>query len=564
MNRVHLVWLLLLVGLLACATVPPVVITPAANPAVPTTAATAVATAVPTQPPMLLPTDSPTAVPSATVPALPVWQNPLDPAMQATAVAANVPFYPLLPENSGLWQFDPGSFWHPIALVMNESTAFLLDGGRVLALDLASGAPPELLLQPGDSVAGLLVQEPLDVVLVGGELLVLDRVGDVYARDLAAGTWRLEQSQRPIGETSSHYFVALGHDAANGDMRLRVETSYGYAQYFFPDGRQRLWSLPEGVQPVDISGVGDGVYVLWRHPDGSAAVALYQETRRLTEFAPAIAISQPRQIVATETAVYVLDQAGHRLLSLQPQTGALQAVWQLPELSTFAATAAGDRLVLAGRDQIFFWQQPQNGRFVSEAPLLAAPQPHDTAVWQSTLTYVWPISGDPLDLTPRDLQMPGAPRHYRQGIHEGTDFYWANGTPVYAAAAGTVIRATVDYERPSEATFNRRRAENIELGYTTEENLDFYRGMQIWILQEDGFVARYVHLSSILAGVEEGTAVSAGQQIGLIGNTGSPASVNSETEDAHLHFELWLGDIHLGQFLRPIEIRELLEQRFTP
>ena len=43
-----------------------------------------------------------------------------------------------------------------------------------------------------------------------------------------------------------------------------------------------------------------------------------------------------------------------------------------------------------------------------------------------------------------------------------------------------------------------------------------------------------------------------------------PASVNSETEDAHLHFELWLGDIHLGQFLRPIEIRELLEQRFTP
>ena len=166
------------------------------------------------------------------------------------------------------------------------------------------------------------------------------------------------------------------------------------------------------------------------------------------------------------------------------------------------------------------------------------------------------------DLTPRDLQMPGASRHYRLGIHEGTDFYWANGTPVYAAASGTVIRATLAYERPSETAFNYRRAENIELGYTSSDNLDFYRGMQIWIAQEDGFVARYVHLSEIVPGIVEGTAVTAGQQIGLIGNTGSPASVNSETEDAHLHFELWLDEAYLGQYLRPIEIRELMAALF--
>ena len=562
MNQVRLFWLLLLAGLLACAA-PPTLVTPTAVPGVPTVV-TPTPTAVSTETPAIMPTNPPAAVPSPTVPALPVWQNPLDPAMQETAVAANASFYQLLPENSGLWQFDLGSFWHPIALAMNETSAFLLDGGRVLLLDLANGVSPRVLLQPGDWVTDLVVEEPLDLALVGEELLVLDRVGDVYALDLAAETWRLEQSQRPIGETSSHYFVALGHDAANSDVRLRVETSYGYAQYFYPDGRQRLWSLPEGVQPVDISGVGDGVYVLWRNPDGTATVALYEETRRLTEFAPTITMTQPRQIVATETAVFVLDQAGHRLLSLQPQSGALQAVFQLPEVATIAASPTGDQLLLAGRDQLFFWQQPQNSRFVMGGYVLAAPQPHDTAVWQGTNPYTWPISGDYLDLTSRDLQIPGAPRHYRLGIHEGTDFYWANGTPIYAAAAGTVVRATVEYERPSEAAFNRRRAENIELGYTTEENLDFYRGMQIWILQDDGFVARYAHLSAIAEGVVEGTAVAAGQQIGLIGNTGSPASVNSETEDAHLHFELWLNDIHLGQFLRPIEIRELLEQRFTP
>ncbi len=285
---------------------------------------------------------------------------------------------------------------------------------------------------------------------------------------------------------------------------------------------------------------------------------------RLAAFAPTVTITQPRQIVATETAVYVLDQAGRRLLSLQPQTGALQAVFELPEVTTLAATPAGDQLVLAGRDRLFFWQQPENSRFVTGGPVLPAPQPHDTAVWRSPLTYAWPISGDYLDLTPRDLQMPGAPRHYRLGIHEGTDFYWAKGTPVYAAAAGTVIRATVDYERPSEVTFNRRRAENIEVSYTSAENLDFYRGRQLWILQADGFVARYAHLHEIAEGVVVGTAVTAGQQIGLIGNTGSPASVRSETEDAHLHFELWLDEVYLGQFLRPIETRELVEQRFTP
>ena len=207
--------------------------------------------------------------------------------------------------------------------------------------------------------------------------------------------------------------------------------------------------------------------------------------------------------MATETAVYILDLAGRRLLSLQPTTGALQAIYQLPVVTTFAANARGDQLIFAGREQIFFWQQPENSRFVHGGPVLVGPQPHDTAVWQTGIPYSWPITGNYHDLTSRDLQMPGAPRHYRLGVHQGIDFYWANGTAVYAAAAGTVIRATVDYEVPSETVFNRRRAENLELGYTAPDNLDFYRGQQIWILQEDGLVARYAHLSEIAAGIEE-------------------------------------------------------------
>ncbi|MAT95728.1 MAG: hypothetical protein CL608_01065 [Anaerolineaceae bacterium] len=565
MIRLRLWGLLLFTGLLACAA-PPSVGMPPAPPPMPTASPTAAAveTAVPPATATVNPTALPTLPPSPTATVGPAWQNPLDETLRATAVAHNATFQQLLPQNSGLWQYDPGSFWHPIALALNDRTAFLLDGGRVLVLDLTNGSPPQPLLQPGDFVGDLPVQEPLDVALVGEKLLVLDRVGDVYALDLVTAVWRVERYERPIGETSSHYFVALGHDAASSEMRLRLETSYGYSQYYFADSRTRLWDLPETALPVDVSGLDDKVYVLWRNDDGTAAVAQFQETSRLAAFAPTITITQPRQIVATETAVYVLDMAGRRLLSLQPQTGALQALFQLPVVTTFASNRRGDQLLFAGRERLFFWQQPENNRFVSGGPVLAAPQPHDTAVWQTNLAYAWPISGDYLDLTPRDLQMPGAPRHYRQGVHEGIDFYWARGTPVYAAVPGTVIRATVDYEAPAEITFNRRRAENLALGYTPPENLDFYRGRQIWILQEDGLVARYAHLSEIAEGVVEGTAVTIGQQIGLIGNSGSPASIDSETADAHLHFELWLDGHYLGQFLRPIEIRELLENRFAP
>ncbi|MEZ4590042.1 MAG: peptidoglycan DD-metalloendopeptidase family protein [Chloroflexota bacterium] len=551
----RLLLLALLAGLLACATPPAP--TPIAQVA-PSPQPTGTATAVPPTATLPIPTIAPTVSPTNT-PA-PTWDNPLDGAMQETAVSQNATFHQLLPANSGRWQFDPGSFWHPIALEMNETTAFLLDGGRVLALDLLSGAPPAPLLQPGDFVDGLLVQEPLDLALVGEELLVQDRAGDLYALDLATGGWQIERYEREIDETSSHYFVALGHDTVGEVRRLRLETSYSYAQYFFPDGQERQWLLPEDALPVDVSGVDDRVYALWRNPDGTATVALFQETARLSEFAPSVTMTQPRQIFVTETAVFILDQAGQRLLNLHPATGALQAVFQLPGVSAFAVN--GDQLLFAGRDALFFWQQPENNRTVTGGPALPAPVSQDTAVWQTTAPYAWPITGSSGNLTPRDLQMPGAPRHYRLGIHEGTDFYWANGTPVYAAASGTVIRATLDYERPSETAFNRRRAQNIELGYTAPDNLDFYRGMQIWILQDDGFVARYVHLSEIAWWVEEGTAVTAGQQIGLIGNTGSPASVNSESEDAHLHFELWRDDFYLGQFLRPIETRELLEQLF--
>jgi len=63
--------------------------------------------------------------------------------------------------------------------------------------------------------------------------------------------------------------------------------------------------------------------------------------------------------------------------------------------------------------------------------------------------------------------------------------------------------------------------------------------------------------------------VEKGQIIAMVGNSGTPASVQSDTDEVHLHLELWVGnpstagtgESHfVGQFLRPIEAREWLEK----
>ena len=70
----------------------------------------------------------------------------------------------------------------------------------------------------------------------------------------------------------------------------------------------------------------------------------------------------------------------------------------------------------------------------------------------------------------------------------------------------------------------------------------------------------YVHLSEIYWDVTVGASVEQGQPIAEVGNSGSPSSVISETEDSHLHFELRIGDGYLGQYLRSAETRYWLRQ----
>jgi murein DD-endopeptidase MepM/ murein hydrolase activator NlpD len=516
--------------------------------------------------PPALPVPPATRTPSP----LPVIDSPRSAVLAAAAAQAGAGFVWLNDDNTGVWQYAPGSFIHPLALEISDDVAYLLDGGRVLALDLREASPPRLLLAPGDDVAGVRVLEPLDLAVGQGALYVLDRAGDVYRYEIAAGAWALDRYDRPVEASSGHYFVAL--DAPDGlptddpeaHTRYLLETNYKFTMQY-GGARTPLWNLPE-ARAVDISAYGADVYVLLREmhtPDGR--LLHYRETRWLRNFGSRVPLERPRQVMATATAVYLLDQGGARLLALDPGSGALLRLYQPPQvdpISTFWSDPTGQRLILAGRERLYFVDQPAARANIPGGPTLAGPQLHDPAVLAGLVDFSVPIGGS--NITFRDFQMPGAPRHYRLGIHEGVDFYWRPGTQTLAAADGVVMRATLDYVQPTAAQMAVWRARAHALGYTSEELLDAYRGRQVWIRHADGLVTRYAHLRSIAPGIAEGVTVARGQVIGEVGNSGSPGALESETADAHLHFELWLGEAYLGQFLRPIETREQVEWMLAP
>jgi murein DD-endopeptidase MepM/ murein hydrolase activator NlpD len=181
--------------------------------------------------------------------------------------------------------------------------------------------------------------------------------------------------------------------------------------------------------------------------------------------------------------------------------------------------------------------------------------------------FAFPIEGG--CLPEDDNLLPGAPREYRDGVHEGVDFYDSDNctligidTEVLAAKAGTVVRADVDYQdlTPQELAELDLRVANGEAN--DPDVLDAFRGRQIWIDHGDGVVTRYVHLNGVAEGIEEGAALQTGDLIGYVGESGSPESVTDPGVQVHLHFEVRVGDGYLGEGLPQDEVRGLYEQAF--
>lgn len=154
--------------------------------------------------------------------------------------------------------------------------------------------------------------------------------------------------------------------------------------------------------------------------------------------------------------------------------------------------------------------------------------------------FALPIEGGDIPADPALL--PGAPRDYRAGIHEGIDFPVPTDTPVLAAASGTVARVDVSFLDWSREQQDIALYEAVTLGYTPGATLDRIRGRQVWIDHGKGVITRYAHLSAVEPLVV-GQKVEAGALIGLVGSSGYPQG------GPHLHFEVRVGDDFYGDGL---------------
>ena len=161
-----------------------------------------------------------------------------------------------------------------------------------------------------------------------------------------------------------------------------------------------------------------------------------------------------------------------------------------------------------------------------------------------------------------DTLLPGAPRAYRNGIHQGFDMNYGHigvltgySNPVVAAKDGTVVRATLDFQEMTAEEYAQAIATSQAAGTTPPDILDKLRGRQVWIDHGYGVVTRYVHLSGIASEIVEGKKVRAGEIVGFVGNSGTEAAVRGERDGAHLHFELRIDDRYFGEGMSYDEIR---------
>ena len=195
------------------------------------------------------------------------------------------------------------------------------------------------------------------------------------------------------------------------------------------------------------------------------------------------------------------------------------------------------------------------------------PDPAETVQAQAEpeLTgFLIPIDG--ACLSDFEGHLPGAPREYRNGIHEGFDLYgWAScrpidqGTAVLAAKAGTIIRIDQTYTELTIAQFEE--ASDPLVPTLDPERREFFldrlRGRQVWIDHGAGVVSRYAHLSAVAAGLQVGDLVRSGEVIGFVGESGQLEAITAPGTDYHLHLEIRVNGDYLGQGLAPLEARAL-------
>jgi len=117
-----------------------------------------------------------------------------------------------------------------------------------------------------------------------------------------------------------------------------------------------------------------------------------------------------------------------------------------------------------------------------------------------------------------DKRGDGSPRspRYFQGFHSGTDIPAPEGTPILAAAAGTVVHTSEGLNIGGIGLILQHAPEDT--------------GLPVWTYTE------YKHLRELPADLPVGTRVERGQKIGEAGVSGTTGGYYGEEGHSHLHF----------------------------
>ena len=177
--------------------------------------------------------------------------------------------------------------------------------------------------------------------------------------------------------------------------------------------------------------------------------------------------------------------------------------------------------------------------------------------------------GPPLEdvgLSRWNRRLPNAARTYRNGVHEGMDYFVRRNTPVLAAGDGDVVRADHNFVEMTLEDYNEAISIAKDAETTPEDIADKLLGRQVWIAHADGVVTRYAHLECVEESIQVGTSVIRGQEIGNVGNSGTKYSIvgSSRFFDGapHLHFEVWNDGTFLGEDRPFSEVRTIYKRIF--
>jgi murein DD-endopeptidase MepM/ murein hydrolase activator NlpD len=479
--------------------------------------------------------------------------------------------------NTTAYGLEPGSLIRPLRMAVRGSNAYVLDTGQLKVIGLSDPPSSRVIMPPDNKVGEVLVQELADFALSGDEfsIMLLDRAGNLFRYDLGNESWQVERLANVAGASSRQHLTSI---CAGDDQVFLLDSNVGQIWQHWGGGAEVIPVEIDLRESIDIA-VGQDIYVLAQQGYGGP-LHLHKLSgppfRSQTSFVP------PPDLVSAsllfldqseEGHLYVIDQSYRRVRVLDGQSGALVRQYLFRKGATEIRSVYRDsnKMYLAVRDAIYVYPLepgpvPTPEPSPTPAAALSSLAPHDPLALDLLPRLSLPISGTMLsDL---NFRLPGAPRSYRYGVHEGIDFYSAAGeavtseTPVLSVAPGEVVRVDHGYVAPSSEEMEGMLAQTRAVYHTPEDILDALRGRQIWIDHGDGLVSRYCHLSAVADDLELGQWVEQGEFLGYVGNSGTPASYYGEGREMHLHLEIRIGDGYLGQYLRPVEVGQWLTQVF--